>query len=81
MAKGAKGEKKAQVMHRPDWHPSISTLIGNQNIVDNYGYVTEQGTIHLLGPLYKSPNLSINTSKSDINGPTLIMSAESSLGF
>jgi hypothetical protein len=77
----AKGENKAQVMHRPNWHPSISTLIGEQNIVDSYAYVTEYGTIHLLGPLYQSPNIPKLSQESNINGPTTILSAESALGF
>lgn len=75
------GENKVQVRHRPDWHPSISTLIGRQNIEDSYGYVTEYGTIHLLGPLYQTPNIPKYAQGSKINSPTLILSAESALGF
>ena len=77
----AEGENKAQVMHRPDWHPAMSSTIGRQNIIDSYAYVTEYGTIHLLGPLYQSPNIPKYAQGSKINSPTLLLSAESALGF
>ena len=39
---------KTKVFHRPDWHPILSSLLGD--IRGSYGYVTEIGTIALLGP-------------------------------
>ena len=80
-ASTSRGENTAQVMHRPDWHHSLSMLMGKEAIVDSFAYVTPYGTIHLLGPLYKTPALPKARFESDQNTPTQIFSAEGGLGF
>lgn len=72
-------ETTAQVFHRPNWHASLSPLIGE--IVGQEGYVTEFGTIELTGVMQKDQEISKFQYASSINGPTLILGAESSLGF
>ena len=80
-ASTSKGENTAKVMHRPDWHPVLSMILGSSAIVDSYAYVTPYNTIHLLGPLWKSPNLSKASFESNQSTPTQIFSAEGGLGF
>jgi hypothetical protein len=73
------GENKAQVYHQPNWHHALSPILGD--LEGQLGYVTEHGTIELLGSLYDSPELPRTFFESDIQGPTQILSAESSTGL
>lgn len=72
-------EKKIAIFHRPNWHPNLSQLLGD--FIGETGYVTEFGTIELLGPHNENPNIPEHKSSSKINGPTLILTAKSSLGL
>lgn len=72
-------ESTVQVLHKPNWHPNLTPLLGD--IEGQEGYVTEFGTIELLGPAQRNPEISRYRYESDINGPTLALSAQSSLGF
>jgi hypothetical protein len=72
-------EETAQIFHKPNWHPALTPLLGE--IVGQQGYVTEYGTIELLGIAQANPNISKFQYESSINGPTLILSAESSTGL
>lgn len=71
--------KKVALYHRPDWHPKLMELLGD--IIGEKGYVTQFGTISLIGPLYENPNYSKYKSQSDNYGPTMLLTAKSSLGF
>ena len=71
--------EKAIPYHRPDWPPALNNLLGD--IMGLTAYVTEVGTIRLLGPLYEDPDIPKTASSSKINGPTLVLSAQSSLGL
>jgi len=73
------GEKKVAIYHRPDWHPNLSQILGE--IKGEKGYVTEMGTIRLLGPIHENPDLSEGRMQSEIVGPTQMLTAESSLGW
>ena len=72
-------ETTRQVFHKPNWHASLSPLMGD--IVGQEGYVTEYGTIELIGLNQSNPSISKYQYESNINGPTLILTAESSLGL
>jgi hypothetical protein len=72
-------EEKVIVYHRPDWHPSLNEIIGD--FVGEAAYVTEMGTIRLLGPIHEDPDFPKTKSSSRINGPTLLLTAQSSLGL
>lgn len=72
-------DNKVAIYHRPDWHPNLSQVIGD--IIGEAGYVTEMGTIKVLGPIFNNPNFDKYKSKSEINGPTIVLTAKSSLGF
>lgn len=72
-------EAKVQVYHKPDWHPSLTSIMGE--IEGQEGYVTEYGTIHLIGLTQTNHNISKYKYESDINGPTLVLTAQSSLGL
>ena len=72
-------QEKAVIYHRPDWHPSLNEVHGN--IEGQIAYITEMGTVHLLGPVHENPDIPKTASSSSINGPTLLLSAKSALGF
>ena len=72
-------ETTRQVFHKPNWHQSLSPLMGE--IAGQEGYVTEYGTIELIGLTQSNPTVSKYQYESDINGPTLILTAQSSLGL
>lgn len=72
-------EEKVIIYHRPDWHPSLNEILGD--IIGQSAYVTEMGTIHLLGPVHENPDFSKTKGSSGINGPTLVLTAESSSGW
>ena len=72
-------EKRVIKQHIPDWHPSLSALLGD--IVGEKGYITEAGTVRLLGEVSRTPDIPESKTSSTINGPTIIFSAQSSLGF
>lgn len=71
-------DAKLQIFHRPDWHPNLSTLLGD--LKGQYAYVSEVGTIRLLGPLYEDPDISKFQNESEINGPVFALSAKKTLG-
>jgi hypothetical protein len=66
-------ETTREVEHKPDWHPELSPMLGE--IKDAYGYVTEAGTIRLLGPLHEDPDISKFKVESEIIGPLIMLSA------
>ncbi len=70
-------DKKVIPYHRPDWHPSLNEILGS--IIGQAGYVTTFGTIRLLGPVHEDPDFPKTKSSSTINGPTLLLSAESTI--
>jgi len=72
-------DKKVVIYHRPDWHPNLSQLMGD--IVGESGYITEVGTVRVLGPIFENPAFDKSKSMSEINGATLMLTAKSSLGF
>jgi len=72
-------DNKVAIYHRPDWHPNLSQIIGD--IIGEAGYVTEMGTIQLLGPIFENPGFDKYKSTADIEGATLMLTAKSSLGF
>ena len=71
-------DKKLIVYHRPNWPPALNNIYGD--IVGQVGYITDVGTVHLLGPGDENPDIPKTTASSNINGPTLLLSASSS-GF
>ena len=72
-------EEKVVIYHRPDWHPSLNELLGD--FIGEAAYITEVGTVRLLGPIHEDPDFPKTKSSSNINGPTLLLSAQSSLGL
>ena len=72
-------ENKAIPQIRPDWHPSLTEIYGD--FIGESGYITEVGTVRLLGPVHENPDLPKSKGGSDINGVTLLLTAESSLGW
>jgi len=73
------GKEQVTIYHRPDWHPNLNEILGH--IVGEKGYITEVGTVRLLGPLHENPDFDKSKKESTISGPTLLLTAESSLGF
>lgn len=70
-------ENSVQVFHKPDWHKSQTPLMGE--IVGQVGYVTDQGTIKIIGDSLKEVvSNSRYDFESDDNSPTLMFSAQSS---
>lgn len=72
-------EKKLIPFHRPDWHPSLNEVLGD--FIGEAAYITDVGTVRLLGPVHEDPDFSKTKSSSGINGPTLMLTAKSSLGL
>jgi len=72
-------EEKAIIYHRPDWHPALNEILGD--ITGQSAYVTDVGTIHLLGPVHENPDYPKTKGSSGINGVTMVLTAESSLGW
>lgn len=72
-----KKETKIQIFHRPDWHPNLSPFLGD--LKGQHGYVTDVGTIHLLGPMHEDPEISKFETESEIAGPTIMLSAKKGL--
>lgn len=75
MAKSLK-TSKLEVWYRPDWPSALNSILGK--FENWYAYVTDVGTIHLLGPeLYEDPETSSFSSKSEIRGVTVAVAATS----
>ena len=72
-------EKKLIIYHRPNWHPWQNEMMGD--ITGQMAYITDIGTVHLLGPIHEDPDFPKTKSSSSINGPTLLLTAQSSLGL
>jgi hypothetical protein len=72
-------EEKVIIYHRPDWHPSLNELLGD--FIGDAAYITDVGTVRLLGPIHEDPDFPKTKSSSNINGPTLLLTAQSSLGL
>lgn len=71
---GEKGQTKIDIFHKPDWHPSLSSIYGD--IKGQYGYVTEIGTIALLGPdTRKDAEVSKFVTETDLKGPLASITA------
>ena len=69
-----KKEEKIQIYHKPDWHPALMSILGD--IRGQYGYVTDVGTIALLGPEpKKKAKISETSNDTTIKGPLLSLSA------
>jgi hypothetical protein len=66
-------EKTIEVFYKPNWPAELSSLMGD--IVGLEGYITEYGTVQLLGQNQTNPEVSKYQFESDINGPTLVLSA------
>jgi hypothetical protein len=66
-----------EVLLTPDWHYNLSAFLGD--LKGEIGYITEYGTVHLLGK--KNPDLSAFSSESKINGPTRSITANKTLGL
>lgn len=66
-----------EILFTPDWHHSLSAFLGD--LKGEIGYITEHGTVHLLGK--KNPELSKYASESKINGPTKSITANKTLGI
>jgi len=77
----AKSSDELEIYHQPDWHPSLTNMIGP--IKGQYGIVTETGTIKLVTSNEDVANIEIGkgTFASTERGPTRVLSAESSLIF
>lgn len=74
-----KESTKLDVWYRPDWHPSLNGIFGD--LKNQYGYVSEVGTIRLLGPIAKEISFSRFKENSEIEGPVTSISAVPSLGI
>ena len=70
---------KVEVWFRPNWHPDLNQLLGKIN--GSYAYVTDVGTINLIGPLHEDPDISKYASESENRGPTVSISAIAGLGI
>jgi hypothetical protein len=66
-----------EVLFTPDWHYSLSAFLGD--LKGEIGYITEYGTVHLLG--LKDPDLSKFASESKTAGPTRSITANKTLGL
>ena len=60
-----------EVFFTPDWHPSFSRLMGD--ITGESGYITEFGTVRLLGK--QDIEVSKFETESLINGATKLLTA------
>lgn len=70
-------QKDIEVLYRPNWHPALSQLLGD--IKYQLGYVTDVGTIELLGPLNDQAEISKYSLESDIKGPVMSINAKGSI--
>lgn len=66
----------SEVLFTPDWHWALSAFLGD--LKGEIGYITEYGTVHLLGK--KNPDLSQYSTKTKINGPTKSITANKAFG-
>jgi len=66
-----------EILFTPDWHPNLSCFLGD--LKDEIGYVTEYGTIHLLGK--KNPEVSKYQVESKTNGATKSITANKTMGL
>lgn len=72
------GTKKIEIYHKPNWHPSQSATMGD--IRGQYGYVTEAGTIHLLGPDSRADaDISKYETETELKGPLASITAKPGL--
>lgn len=74
-----KKESTVQVLIRPNWHPSMSQVLGD--ISGQYGYITEHGTVELLGPIHEDPEISEESLTTKNSSPTRLMSGSGALGL
>lgn len=65
-----------EIFFTPDWHWALSPFFGD--LKGEMGYITEYGTVHLLGK--KDPDISKYSVESKTNGPTKSITANKSLG-
>lgn len=72
-------KEKVIPMHKLDLPAQLVALMGD--IIGEEGYITEQGTVKILGPATRNPDIPKTAVSSSINGPTLLLTAKSSLGF
>ena len=66
-----------EVMFTPDWHPSLSPILGD--FKGEIGYITEYGTVHLIGK--KDTEITKNQISSRTDGATKSITATKSAGF
>jgi hypothetical protein len=60
-----------EVMYTPDWPASMSTILGD--LKGEIGYITEYGTVHLIGK--RDIEVSKNQIESKTDGPTTCITA------
>jgi hypothetical protein len=70
-------KKEIEALFRPNWHPSLSPLLGD--IKYQLGYITEVGTVELIGPLYDNAEISKYSAESEIKGPVMSINATGSI--
>jgi len=73
--------EKVIPLHRPDWPIALNQILSKADIVNQIGYITEFNTVKLLNTLHEETDIPKTAYSSEISGPTLILSAKSSLGF
>lgn len=74
-------EKKETIVtpsFKPDWHPSLSSLLGD--LRGQYCYINRYGTVTLLGAINEKLDISKYATESDINGPVYSIAAGSNEG-
>lgn len=65
---------KIPIKHKPDWAPVLSSLLGD--LRGQYGYITEIGTVALVGPNPKAKSeIPKSKTQTEIKGPLLVLSA------
>jgi|688.fasta_scaffold421585_2 hypothetical protein len=67
----------AEMLFTPDWHYLLSPFLGD--LVGEIGYITQHGTIHLLGK--KDLDISQYETETKIDGPVTSITANKSLGL
>lgn len=72
-------DSKLEIWFRPDWHPALNNILGVIN--GSHAYITDVGTVTLIGPYHEDPSISKFAYESETRGPTACISAMASLGM
>jgi len=68
-------KKKIDIYHKPNWPPELSSILGD--LKGRQAYVTEIGTIHLLGPdTRKTADVPKDQTETEKTGPMFAISAK-----